>query len=65
MLQRYIPKMFQPPPPPTSSPTTTITTTTSEFGVYNFLSIILITLNHYKRLAYHFIENKSIYYAPI
>jgi len=60
MLQRYIPKMFLSPPPP--PPTTT---TTSEFGVYNFLSIILITLNHYKRLAYHFIENKSIYYAPI
>ena len=56
--------MFQPPPPPPSSPTTTTNiTTTSEFGVYNVLSIILITLNHDKRLAYHFIENKSIYYA--
>ena len=56
--------MFQTPPPPPSSPTTT-TTTTSEFGVYNFLSIILNTLDHHKRLAYHFIENKSIYYTPI
>ena len=25
----------------------------------------LNTLNHYKKLAYHFIENKSIYYHPI
>ena len=58
--------MFQPPPPHRPfHTTTTTTTTTSEFGVYNFLSIILITLNHYKKLAYHFIENKYIYYPPI